>query len=38
MALQLRPRSSTELVDAAFQILRAHYATFLMCSAIAYLP
>jgi hypothetical protein len=38
MALQLRPRSSTELVDAAFQILRAHYATFVMCSAIAYLP
>jgi len=38
MAFQLRPRSSTELVDAAFQILRAHYATFLMCSAIAYLP
>jgi hypothetical protein len=38
MALQLRPRSATELVDAAFQILRAHYATFVMCSAIAYLP
>ncbi|HTK47372.1 MAG TPA: hypothetical protein VL328_05245 [Gemmatimonadaceae bacterium] len=38
MAFPLRPRSATELVDAAFQILRAHYATFVMCSAIAYLP
>jgi hypothetical protein len=34
----LRPRSVTELVDAAFQILRAHYAQFVMCSALAYLP
>jgi len=25
-------------VDAAFQILRAHYPQFIMCSAIAYLP
>jgi len=25
-------------VDAAFQILRAHYPQFLMCSALAYLP
>jgi hypothetical protein len=25
-------------VDAAFQILRAHYAQFVMCSALAYLP
>lgn len=33
-----RPRSSSELVDAAFQILRAHYAQFVMCSALAYLP
>jgi hypothetical protein len=34
----LRPRSPSELVDAAFQILRAHYAKFVMCSALAYLP
>ena len=34
----LRPRSASELVDAAFQILRAHYAQFVMCSALAYLP
>jgi hypothetical protein len=34
----LRPRSPTELVDVAFQILRAHYPQFLMCSALAYLP
>ena len=34
----LRPRSVTELVDAAFQVLRAHYAQFVMCSAIAYVP
>jgi hypothetical protein len=36
--LAFRPRSAPELVDAAFQILRAHYAPFVMCSAIAYLP
>ena len=34
----LRPRSVTEIVDAAFQILRAHYSQFVMCSALAYLP
>jgi hypothetical protein len=34
----LRPRSVTEIVDAAFQIMRAHYAQFVMCSAIAYVP
>ena len=34
----LRPRSPSELVDAAFQIFRAHYPQFLMCSALAYLP
>ncbi|MES2176821.1 MAG: hypothetical protein V4550_03060 [Gemmatimonadota bacterium] len=34
----LRPRSVTEIVDVAFQILRAHYGQFVMCSAIAYLP
>ncbi|MEO8335227.1 MAG: hypothetical protein ABI664_09650 [bacterium] len=34
----LRPRSVTELVDAAFQVLRAYYGQFVMCSALAYLP
>lgn len=34
----LRPRSPSELVDAAFQILRAHYAQFVMCAALAYVP
>jgi hypothetical protein len=34
----LRPRTVSEIVDAAFQILRAHYGQFVMCSALAYLP
>ena len=34
----LRPRGVSELVDAAFQILRAHYSQFVMASALAYLP
>ena len=34
----LRPRSPSELVDAAFQILRAHDSKFVRCSALAYLP
>jgi hypothetical protein len=34
----LRPRSSSEIVDAAFQILRAHYGQLVTCSAIAYAP
>jgi len=34
----LRPRSPSEIVDAAFQILRAHYGQFVTCSAIAYAP
>ena len=34
----LRPRSATEIVDAAFQILRAHYGQFVMCAALAFLP
>ena len=34
----LRPRSVTELVDAAFQVLRAHYGQLVVCSAIAYVP
>lgn len=37
-APSLRPRSATELVDAAFQILRAHYGQLVVCSAIAYIP
>ncbi|MEO8622544.1 MAG: hypothetical protein ABI625_15840 [bacterium] len=34
----LRPRKASEIVDAAFQILKAHYSQFVMCSALAYLP
>lgn len=34
----LRPRSASEIVDAAFQILRAYYGQFVICSALAYLP
>ena len=34
----LRPRSPSEIVDAAFQILRANYGQFVTCSAIAYVP
>jgi hypothetical protein len=34
----LRPRSPTEIVDAAFQILRAHYGQLVTCSALAYTP
>jgi hypothetical protein len=37
-APSLRPRSATELVDAAFQILRSHYGQLIVCSAIAYIP
>lgn len=37
-SVALRPRSPSEIVDAAFQILRAHYPQFVMCSALAYLP
>ncbi|MDB4882533.1 MAG: putative integral rane protein [Gemmatimonadetes bacterium] len=37
-SVALRPRSPSEIVDAAFQILRAHYAQFVMCSALAYAP
>lgn len=34
----LRPRSVTEIVDASFQIYRAHFGPLVLCSAIAYLP
>jgi hypothetical protein len=37
-SIALRPRSASEIVDAAFQILRAHYPQFVMCAAIAYMP
>jgi hypothetical protein len=37
-SIALRPRSPSEIVDAAFQIMRAHYAQFVMCAAIAYMP
>ncbi|HKP15322.1 MAG TPA: hypothetical protein VJT85_04630 [Gemmatimonadaceae bacterium] len=37
-SLALRQRSPSEIVDAAFQIMRAHFAQFVMCSAIGYLP
>jgi hypothetical protein len=37
-APSLRPRSPSEIVDAAFQLLRAHYGAFITCSAIAYAP
>jgi hypothetical protein len=37
-SIALRPRSPSEIVDAAFQILRAHYSQFVMCAAIAYMP
>ena len=37
-ATALRPRTVTEIVDASFQILKAHYGRFVMCSALAYLP
>jgi hypothetical protein len=36
--LALRPRSATEIVDAAFQILKAHYLQFVLCTALAYTP
>src|SRR5439155_1792758 len=36
--LALSPASASQLVVAAFQIMRAHSPQFVMCSAIAYLP
>jgi len=33
-----RPRSAAEIVDAAFQIFRQHFKTFVLVTAIAYLP
>ena len=37
-AIPFRPRSVSELVDAAFQLLRRHYAQFVMLMGIAYVP
>lgn len=37
-ASALRPRSVTEIVDVTFQIYRTHFATLVMCTALAYLP
>lgn len=34
----LRPRSVTEIVDAAFQIFRTNAGPLVMCSAVAYVP
>lgn len=34
----LRPRSVTEIVDAAFQVFRSHGAAFITCSAVTYVP
>ncbi|HEX5830087.1 MAG TPA: hypothetical protein VFY16_03835 [Gemmatimonadaceae bacterium] len=34
----LRPRSATEIVDAAFQLLRAHYGAFAAATAVVLLP
>lgn len=35
---ELRPRSATEIIDAAFQILKLQYGTFVVLAALAYLP
>ena len=37
-ATQYRPRTVSELVDAAFQLLRRDYAQYVMLMAIAYVP
>ena len=37
-AIAIRPRSVSELVDAAFQVLRAGYAQYVMLMGIAYVP
>lgn len=36
--LSLRPRSATELVDAAFQIFRRNATPFMLASAVIYIP
>ena len=37
-ATALRPRSATEIVDAAFQLVRRHYAQYVVIAAIAFVP
>ena len=37
-ATALRPRTTTEIVDAAFQIFRAHFAPMVTCAALACIP
>jgi hypothetical protein len=37
-ALELRPRSASELVDAAFRLLRHHYGAFVLLSALSQIP
>jgi hypothetical protein len=36
--LELRPRSATEIVDAAFQLYRRHFAALVMLSAVVFTP
>ena len=36
--LSLRPRSATELIDAAFRLYRQHFVEFVTVSAVVYLP
>lgn len=36
--LSLRPRSATELIDAAFRLYRQHFVEFATVSAVVYLP
>jgi hypothetical protein len=36
--LALRPRSGTELIDAAFQLLRLHYASLVTAIAVVFMP
>jgi len=37
-ATACRPRTGTEIVDASFELLRAHYARLVMISALSYVP
>ena len=38
IALALRPRSATEIIDASFQLLRQHYGSFAAAAAAVLLP
>ena len=37
-SVTLRPRSATEIVDAMFQLLRAHYPQFATIVAVTFIP